>query len=104
MTAEPDPLVTGSIDMKANRDYCQDIQRPGRSIESGTMTASSILRMLAAYLRQRGLAHALRELGKLVRTLFTVDWLQDPELRRHCHVGLNKGEPKIALRRAVFFN
>jgi hypothetical protein len=31
-------------------------------------------------------------------------WLQDPELRRRSHVGLNKGEQQNALRRAVFFN
>ena len=38
------------------------------------------------------------------RTLFTLDWMQDPELRRRSHVGLNKGEQQNALRRAVFFN
>jgi hypothetical protein len=62
------------------------------SIKTGTVTASVILRKLAAYPRQNGLAQALRELGKLERTLFTLDWLQDPELRRRSHVGLNKGE------------
>ena len=50
------------------------------------------------------MALALRELGKLGRTLFTLEWLQDPELRRRSHVGLNKGEQQNALRRAVFFN
>ena len=68
------------------------------------MTASVILRKLSAYPRQNGLALALKELGKLERTLFTLEWLQDPELRRRSHVGLNKGEQQNALRRAVFFN
>jgi len=71
---------------------------------TGTVTASVMLRKLAAYQRQNGLAHALRELGKVERTLFTLDWMQDPELRRRSHVGLNKGEQQNALRRAVFFN
>src|SRR5215472_17535809 len=44
------------------------------------------------------------KLGKVERTLFTLDWMQDPELRRRSHVGLNKGEQQNALRRAVFFN
>jgi len=60
------------------------------SIKTGTVTASVILRKLSAYPRQNGLALALRELGKLERTLFTLQWLQDPELRRRSHVGLNK--------------
>jgi TnpA family transposase len=40
----------------------------------------------------------------LERTFFTLQWLQDPELRRRSHVGLNKDEQQNALRRAVFFN
>jgi Tn3 transposase DDE domain len=50
------------------------------------------------------LALALREVGRLERTFFMLQWLQSPELRRRVHVGLNKGEAKNALARAVFFN
>ena len=42
------------------------------------MTASLILRRLAAYPRQNSLAKALRDLGRLERTLFTLDWLEIP--------------------------
>ena len=38
------------------------------------------------------------------RTLFTLDWLESPALRRRVHVGLNKGEARNALVRAVFFH
>jgi TnpA family transposase len=63
-----------------------------------------MLRKLGSYPRQNGLAVALRELGRIERTLFTLDWLQNTELRRRVHVGLNKGEAKNALAKAVFFN
>lgn len=33
-----------------------------------------------------------------------MDWLQDVDLRRRVNAGLNKGEAKNALARAVFFN
>jgi TnpA family transposase len=46
----------------------------------------------------------LREIGKIERTLFTLRWLQDPALRRRVTAGLNKGEARNALARAVFFN
>ncbi|RFA26350.1 hypothetical protein B7R25_10950, partial [Subtercola boreus] len=42
--------------------------------------------------RQNGLARALRELGRLQRTRFILEWLQDPALRRRTTAGLNKGE------------
>nr|WP_258184029.1 transposase [Chroococcidiopsis cubana] len=36
--------------------------------------------------------------------MFTLEWLQSPELRRRATAGLNKGEAKHSLKRAVFFN
>ncbi len=98
------PLVAGAANMRAISTPWQDPLRLLMSIRTGTVTASVILRKLAAYPRQNGLARALREIGKLERTLFTLDWMQDPELRQRSHVGLSKGEQQNALRRAVFFN
>src|SRR5690554_8119114 len=63
-----------------------------------------MLRKLGSYPRQNGLAIALRELGRIERTLFALDWMQYVELRRRVQVGLNKGEAKNALARAVFLN
>jgi len=62
------------------------------------------LRRLGAYPRQNGLALALREVGRVERTLFTLDWLEDPALRRQATVELNKGEARNALARAVCFH
>ncbi|SOS42507.1 TnpA transposase [Pseudomonas syringae] len=66
------------------------------SIKQGTVTASLMLRKLGSYPRQNGLAVALRELGRIERTLFILDWLQSAELRRRVHAGLNKGEARNA--------
>ena len=49
-------------------------------------------------------AAALRELGRLERTLFTLDWIEDPELRRNTGRELNKGESRNSLARAVFIH
>jgi len=68
------------------------------------VTASLMLGKLGSYPRQNGLAVALRELGRIERTLFILDWLQSVELRRRVNAGLNKGEARNALARAVFFN
>ena len=56
-----------------------------------------ILKKLSAYPRQNGLAKALREIGRIERTLFTLDWIKNPDLRRRAHLGLNKGEARNAL-------
>lgn len=98
------PLVGGEIDLEHLAVHWSELLRLAASIRSGTVTASAMLRRLAAYPRQNGLALALRELGRVERTIFTLDWLRDPALRRRANAGLNKGEARNALARAIFFN
>ena len=67
---------------------------------AGTIPPSQLLRKLAAYPRQHDLALALRELGRIERTVFIIDWLLAAELGRRAQIGLNKGEAHDALTRA----
>ena len=66
--------------------------------------ALEILRKLGSYRRQNSLALALREMGRIERTLFMLEWLRDPALRRQVTAGINTGEAHDALARAVCFN
>ena len=97
-------MIGDAINAKNIRSHWDEILRLATSIKQGTVTASLIFRKLGSYPRQNGLAVALRELGKIERTLFTLDWIQNVELRRRVNAGLNKGEAKNALARAIFFN
>jgi TnpA family transposase len=98
------PMIGGALNIKQIRLHWDEILRLATSIKQGTVTASLMLRKLGSYPRQNGLAVALRELGRIERTLFILNWLQNVELRRRVHAGLNKGEARNALARAVFFN
>ena len=98
-----EPLVGDRINVGQIEHEWEELLRLATSIRQGTVTASLVLRKLASYPRQNGLALALRELGRIDRTLFMLEWLQSPELRRRVTVGLNKGEAKNALSRAVCF-
>jgi TnpA family transposase len=97
-------MIGGNLNIKSIQTHWDEILRLATSIKQGTVTASLMLRKLGSYPRQNGLAVALRELGRIERTLFILDWLQNVELRRRVHAGLNKGEARNALARAVFFN
>jgi len=99
-----EPLIAGRINVALIRAHWPEILRVAASIRTGTVTASLIMRQLAAYPRQNGVAAALRELGRLERTLFTLDWIEDPELRRDTGRELNKGESRNSLARAVFIH
>ena len=98
------PMIGGRINVALIRAYWTDILRIAASLRAGTVTASAIMRQLAAFPRQNGVAAALRELGRLERTLFTLDWIETPELRRSTGQELNKGETRNSLARAVFIH
>ena len=97
-------LIGGAVNVKRIRAHWDEILRLAASIKQGTVTASLMLRKLGSYPRQNGLAVALREFGRIERTLFALDWMQNVELRRRVHIGLNKGEARNSLARAVFLN
>jgi len=44
----------------------------------------------------------LAELGRIERMLFTLDWLEQPDLRRAYQAGLNKGEARHTLAAAIY--
>ena len=106
MIADPviAPLAGGTIDITLTQAHWDELLRLATSIRAGTVIASAMLRRLAAFPRQNGFAVSLREIGRLERILFTLDWIRDLDLRRRAHAGLNKGEARNALARALFFN
>lgn len=99
-----EPMIASRVNVALIRAHWSEILRVVASIRTGTVTASLIMRQLAAYPRQNGVAAALRELGRLERTLFTLDWISEPELRRETGQELNKGEARNSLARAVFIH
>jgi TnpA family transposase len=68
------------------------------------VTPSLILKKLAGFRQQNGLAAALREIDRVCRTLFTLRWFNEPALRSLVNAELNKGEARNSLARAVAFH
>ena len=98
------PFIAGTGDAKLITAHWDDVLRLATSVRTGTVSASLVLKRLGAYPRQNGLALALREIGRVERTLFTLDWLEKSGLRRQATAELNKGEARNALARAVCFH
>ena len=84
------PLVGGRVNADLIDRNWADILRVAATMAAGTMRPSQILRKLVAYPRQNELAAALREVGRIERSLFMLDWTTDPEMRRRAQVGLNR--------------
>jgi len=95
------PLLGKRVRADVIREHWSEILRLVASVHSGHVAPSTMLKKLAAYERQNQLHLALQEVGKVERTLFMLDWLEYPDLRRRCQAGLNKGEQRHALTGAI---
>ncbi|PZR31084.1 Tn3 family transposase [Caulobacter segnis] len=97
-----EPLLGRPIRVDVIEENWDDVVRLAASIKAGSVAPSVMLKKLSAFKRQNRLDMALAEVGRIERTLFTLDWLESPELRRRCQAGLNKSEARHALAQAVF--
>ena len=94
-------LIGGKIRQSLIAANWPDILRSVATMASGAIPPSQLLRKFASYPRQHELAVALREIGRVERTLFIIDWLLDAGMQRRAQIGLNKGEAHHALKNAL---
>jgi TnpA family transposase len=94
-------LIGGKVRAKLIVDNWPDILRAVATMAAGAMPPSQLLRKFASYPRQHELALALREIGRIERTLFIMNWLLDVDMQRRAQIGLNKGEAHHALKNAL---
>jgi TnpA family transposase len=73
------------------------------SFAAGHTTASIALKRLLACGPRNHFYRAVRELGRLYKTIFILDYLTDPALRRRVRRGLLQGEQLHALARHVHY-
>ncbi|PHQ82079.1 MAG: transposase [Thalassobium sp.] len=96
------PLMGSPIKDDVIVQHWGDAIRLAGSAKTKAIKPSATLRKLGGYRQQNRLYLALGEIGRIERTLFMLDWLENPELRRDCQAGLNKGEARHTLAKAVF--
>jgi TnpA family transposase len=80
-----------------------NIQRIMVSLAHKDVTQATIVRKLSNYRRQNQTRKALWELDNLCRTMYILDFIDEPELRQSVQKALNRGEAYHRLRRAVAY-
>jgi len=97
-------LVTAKANLLRIESQWPNIIRLIASIITHRVIPSEILRQLASFPRQNEIEIALREIGRIERTIFILTWISSPEMQRRNQMGLNKGEAQHSLKRALSFN
>ncbi len=91
------------IDTKLIEDNWDDVLRFVATIKLKHTTASQLFRRLNSYSKQHPLYQALKEFGKIIKTLFILRYIDDVELRQAIEKQLNKIEHAHRFAKAVAF-
>jgi TnpA family transposase len=87
-----DSLFTAQVDWDLMETMRPELLRVAVSIKAGMILPSDILRRLGSYSRKNKLYFALRELGRVVRTMFLLRYISEAELRQAIQTATNKSE------------
>jgi len=79
-----------------------DLLRVAGSLKSGQVSASEFMRTLRASSRPSALAKALAELGRVAKTLYLLNYIDDEAYRRRILIQLNRQEGRHSVARASF--
>jgi len=80
------------IDWDLLEKHWPDLLRTGISIREGRLSSVTLLRRLGNHSRRNRLYKALRELGRVVRTVTLLRYLSEPALREHITAVTNRTE------------
>ena len=89
--------------LSADVPQCVACRPKASCVAAGQTTASVALKRLVACGPRNHFYRAVREAGRVFKTIFILDYLSDPYLRRRVRRGLLKGEQLHALARCVHY-
>lgn len=91
------------INQKIILDNYSEVMRLVESIRCGKVKASLILQKINSYNRDNGVAKGLKEIGRIIKTKYIIDYYSDGDLRKEVQKILNKGESINSVARIIFF-
>jgi len=98
-----DTLFGDSIKWNLIETHWQDMIQVVLPTHEGKISSSLLLRKLGNYSRKNRLYQAFQELGRVIRTLFLLDYISDVELRETITAEANKVEAYNDLSDWCFF-
>ena len=95
------PIARGAVNTKLIIENWRDLLRLAGSLKLGHLKAVGVMRMLQIKDRPTTLARALSELGRMIKTLHILRYIDDPLFRRRILTQLNRQESRHKLGRRV---
>ena len=83
------------------KEHWDDMLRIAGSLKLGTVQASELVRSLLKSERPSSLAQAIIELGRINKTIYLLNYIDDEEYRRRILTQLNRGEGRHEVSRTI---
>ncbi|WP_097736593.1 Tn3 family transposase, partial [Escherichia coli] len=77
-----DELARGCVDLSKIESHWDEMMRVAGSLKLGTIHASELIRSLLRSTRPSGLAQAIMEVGRVNKTLYLLNYIDDEDYRR----------------------
>jgi len=97
-----DQVSKQRVNSKLIEENWDDLLRVAGSLKIGTVSALEIMRALQRGNKPSTLAKAIGELGRVAKTLYLLNYVDDEDYRRRILTQLNRGEGRHRLARAIF--
>lgn len=98
-----DSLFGDTINWKLIETHWNDMFQVILSIKAGKIMPSTLLRKLNNYSHKNKLYQVFRELGRVIRTIFLLNYISDIELRQQITANTNKMEAYNGFSKFFFF-
>jgi TnpA family transposase len=98
-----EPLFKGTVNLELIHEQWEPLIRVAVSLKNRIVPADVIVKRLVNASPADRLSKALTELGRLVKTVYILQYIQDEQLRRTIGTQLNRGEHRQGVARHVFF-
>jgi len=96
-------LPSRTINQKLLEKQWEDLLRFMVTIKLKEVTASQLFKRLSSYAKDNPLYKALKEMGRIIKTLFILTYFDDTKLRQRIEKQLNRIELSNKFSNAVFF-
>ncbi|MCE3239009.1 MAG: transposase [Gammaproteobacteria bacterium] len=97
-------LPSRIINLKLIKDNWDDILRFMATIKLKNVSASQLFKRLSSYAKDHPLYKALKEFGRIIKSIFILTYFDDVMFRQRIEKQLNKVENSNKFSKAVFFS
>jgi TnpA family transposase len=96
-------IARGNVKLDIIEENWDDMLRMAGSLKLGTIRASELIKTLLRSDKPSGLAKSIKEVGRINKTIYLLNYIDSQDYRRRILTQLNRGESRHSIARAICY-